>query len=171
MDILGKDKSLLLFEASNNVALYEYDMEDDESDYDEELEDELDYVDELEDDIVYNEQMVPVMECTRDYGNSYLVEYSDLCRLMESYDIDEVEALDKIAECNNINTNLISVVIESSNSILEKMEEIGAKGGSMLKKNIKANSVKKLKDLKDKGINLVKKKDKKNKSKKKKCKK
>lgn len=163
MKLLSKDRTLLLSEACSKKEMYFYESEDTDAD----LEDELFDVEELEDDLPYVEEMVSMIECKRDYGNLYMVEYSDLLKLMEYREYDEVNAVEALAEHNCIDKSSICIVIESEQSILEKMEEIGAKGGSMLKDDIKANATKNLKDLKDKGLNLVKKKNKKKNKKKK----
>lgn len=157
MKILAKDRTLLLSEAACQEELYYPDEEYDDDD----LEDELYDVDELEDDVEYTEEMVNVIAFGRDYGNMYIVEYDNLLKLMESKECNEIEAMRAVAECNGLEMSSMALLIESQTEILEKMEEMGAKGGNMLRKNVSSNATKKLKDLKKQGLNIVKKKDKK----------
>ena len=77
-----------------------------------------------------------------------------LDKLMESYDVDEVEAMHMLCEANQIDYDDLYLAIESTEYFLEKMEEIG---GSQLKGRKTRNLVKSISDLKDKGIKMTKK--------------
>lgn len=107
-------------------------------------------------DLTYPVQSIPIIEQESSYDNAkiYVVEYDMLYKLMESYDVDEVEAMNMLCEANNIDYDDLYLAIESSDYYLEKMEEIG---GSQLKANRSSNLIKSISDLKDKGIKMTKK--------------
>lgn len=96
---------------------------------DEEL---LDLIDDLEieeEDILYTEQMVPVFINSK---KENLIEYQDIARVMNTYhslgeEYTTYMALQKICNENNITTDDVYVVIESNNSIIQKISELKRK--------------------------------------------
>lgn len=122
-------------------------------------------------DLEYPIESIPVMEQESAYDGKklYVVEYDMLYKIMESYDVDEVEALNMLAEVNKIDIDDLYLAIESLDYFEEKMKEAGCKGGSNLKAKKTQNVIKSVNDLKAKGIKLTKKpkKSKKKKSRKK----
>lgn len=107
-------------------------------------------------DLTYPVQSIPIIEqeSSYDHAKIYVVEYDMLYKLMESYDVDEVEAMHMLCEANKIDYDDLYLAIESSEYFLEKMEEIG---GSQLKAKRSSNLVKSISNLKDKGIKMTKK--------------
>lgn len=124
---------------------------------DEEILDELEELEELEEAICYTAEMVNVIAQETSYGSRYLVEYDNLNKLMESYGVDEVEALNMVCEHNLLNMADIYVVIESVDYVKEMLNEAKCgKGPAKSKKSKKlANCSKAIKNLKNKGIKMV----------------
>lgn len=122
-------------------------------------------------DMDYPAEAIPIIVKESKYGNKYVVEYDMLHKLMETYDVDEVDAMNMLCEVNGIDHDDLYLMIESYEYFAEKMQEAGSKGGSNLKASKSANLMKSVQDLKDKGIQLVKKGPKKAKKKKKSSKK
>lgn len=126
----------------------------------------LEAVETFDDDLDYPVEAIPVI-VSESYGNQrYIVEYDMLYKLMETYDVDEVEAMNMLCEVNNINMDDLYLMIESQEYFEEKMQEAGSKGGSNLKSTKSQNLIKSVNDLKAKGIKVVKKGNKKGKKKK-----
>lgn len=163
MSLLEKERAFLLSESCGSDCYdYEYDDEYDDDD----LEDELDDIEELDENLNFTTEMVNIFAKDSYDGTKYLVELDSVSKLMETgMYYSEREAMEAIAEHNDISFDDMYLLIESDEAILEKMEEIAAKGGSMLKKAKENNAIKKLKDLKKDGIKLMKKKSKKIKNK------
>lgn len=124
---------------------------------DEEILDELEELEELEEAICYTAEMVNVIAQETSYGSRYLVEYDNLNKLMESYGVDEVEALNMVCEHNLLNIADMYVVIESVDYVKEMLNEAKCgKGPAKSKKSKKlANCSKAIKNLKNKGIKMV----------------
>lgn len=154
-DILIKNKLDILTEAASTEDFAVNSTKDDmnASDLEFALED---GVATLAYDLTYPVQSIPVIEqeSAYDHGKIYVVEYDMLDKLMESYDVDEVEAMHMLCEANQIDYDDLYLAIESTEYFLEKMEEIG---GSQLKGRKTNNLVKSISDLKDKGIKMTKK--------------
>jgi hypothetical protein len=154
-DILIKNKLDILTEAASTEDFAVNSTQDDmnASDLEFALED---GVATLAYDLTYPVQSIPVIEQESAYDNGkiYVVEYDMLDKLMESYDVDEVEAMHMLCEANQIDYDDLYLAIESTEYFLEKMEEIG---GSQLKGRKTRNLVKSISDLKDKGIKMTKK--------------
>lgn len=154
-DILIKNKLDILTEAASTEDFAVNSTQDDmnASDLEFALED---GVATLAYDLTYPVQSIPIIEqeSAYDHGKIYVVEYDMLDKLMESYDVDEVEAMHMLCEANQIDYDDLYLAIESTEYFLEKMEEIG---GSQLKGRKTKNLVKSISDLKDKGIKMTKK--------------
>ena len=154
-DILIKNKLDILTEAASTEDFAVNSTQDDmnASDLEFALED---GVATLAYDLTYPVQSIPIIEqeSAYDHAKIYVVEYDMLDKLMESYDVDEVEAMHMLCEANQIDYDDLYLAIESTEYFLEKMEEIG---GSQLKGRKTKNLVKSISDLKDKGIKMTKK--------------
>lgn len=120
--------------------------------------DEIEDLEELDEEICYTAEMVNVICQESTYGRRYLVEYDNLFKLMETYNIDELKALNMVCEHNLISLADTYLVIESVDSIKEMLNEAKCNKGPLGKaKNSKklANCSKAIKNLKNKGIKLV----------------
>lgn len=162
MGVLFKNVTEILSEACKNEVSDLYD----EFDKDEVL-NELEEIEELEDDIVYTPEMVVVVGEETSYGTRYLVEYDNLYKLMESYNLDVKEALEKVCEHNLISLSDTYLVIESQEVLEESLSELAdsiheAKCPTKKAKRCKSlkNSKNFLKSVYNKGIKVVKKKSK-----------
>lgn len=135
------------------------------SDAEEELNEEYYNIEEVEDEPTYTESMIPVFATK---NSMYLVESDMLGKYMDCASIyDPKEAIEKIAESNNIDAKDIAVLVESDDYANEIIQE--AKATKSKKTINKAVSTSKfLKAFKLKGIKVVKKKTKKSKAKKRK---
>lgn len=159
MGVLFKNVTQILSEACKNEVTDLYDEDG--------LLDDLDDIEELEDDIVYTPEMVIVVGEETSYGTRYLVEYDNLYKLMESYNLDIEEALKKVCEHNLISMSNTYLVIESQEVLEESLSELAdsiheAKCPTKKAKRAKSlrNSKNFLKNVYNKGIKVVKKKSK-----------
>lgn len=119
----------------------------------------LECVESFDGDIDYPVEAIPVIMKESVYGGEmYVVEYDMLHKIMESYDVDEVKAMEMVAEKNNISMDDFYLMIESQEYFEEAMKEAGSKGGNNFKSKKTQNLIKSIEDLKAKGIKLVKKK-------------
>lgn len=152
MGILFKDLTHFLAESC------ETEIDDYEEFEGEDILDELEDLEELDEEICYTAEMVNVICQETAYGSRYLVEYDNLFKLMESHNIDEVEALNMVCEHNLIKLADTYLVIESVDSVKEMVNEAktgkGALGKAKSSKKL-ANCSKAIKNLKNKGIKLV----------------
>lgn len=170
-DILMKNKLDIMTEASKTVDSSTYDTVLSSKYEDAEIE--LEMVATLNEDISYSFEAIPIILQEGVYGNKkYLVEYDMLNKLLESYDITEREAMDKLCEVNNIDYDDFYLVIESAEYYKDIIDEAKTIGGNSLKGRKTNNLIKSIDDLKAQGIKVFKKKTnkkkKKSKSKKKK---
>lgn len=152
MGILFKNLTEFLAESCETEVNEIEDFEGDE------ILNELEDLEELDDEICYNAEMVNVICQETSYGSRYLVEYDNLFKLMETYNIDEVQALKMVCEHNLISIADTYLVIESVDSVKEMINEAKcAKSGlGKAKKSKKlAECSKAIKNLKNKGIKLV----------------
>lgn len=156
MSILFKNINQLLSE-SCEAEICDFD------DFENSLLDEIEELESLEDDICYTAEMVNVIcqECT--YGSRYLIEYDNLYKLMESYNVDAVAAMKMVCEHNLISLADTYLVVESSEMARNLINEAKCcKSG--LEKAKKHKEISKccneLKNLKNKGIKLLAKKKK-----------
>lgn len=163
MGVLFKNVTQILSEACKNEVTDLYDEFDEED-----ILADISELEELEDDIIYTPEMVVIVAEETSYGTRYLVEYDNLYKLMESYDLDVKEALDKVCEHNMISLSDTYLVIESQDILEESLSELAdsiheAKCPSKKAKRCKSlkNSKNFLKDVYNKGIKVVKKKSKK----------
>lgn len=162
--ILGQNPFKILTEAMKSETC-EIDCTDDQLDdslVQGDFDDIYDDTEELEDDIDYSEDMVNVIQQETASGSRYLVEMDNLAKYMQSSNITDVlEAITKIAECNSLDATAMCVVIESSESARQMLEE-----AKKFKKSDPTKSlVQGIKDsfdviklMKTKGIKVVKKK-------------
>lgn len=121
-------------------------------------------------DMEYPIHSIPILVQESEYGGQiYLVEYDMLAKILESYDDfeNEREAMEALAEANEIDYNDLYLVIESQEYFEDIVNEAKAKGGSNLKAKKVNNVVKSIEDLKKQGIKIAKKGKPKKKSKKK----
>lgn len=152
MSILSKDITRILIESvqteefNTNPVL--------ESDIENELMKEINYLEESQCDMIYTEEMIPVLMQETTFGNRYVVELDMLNKLMESYDIDAREALDRLCEHNEIEFADTYVMIESAEVIEESLKQYKKSSDLKSKEDIK-NATKSIKDLQDKGIKLI----------------
>ena len=113
-------------------------------------------LDELEEDFcTYNPQVVPVFES----NGEYYVELEQVAKVADYHEVDICEAIEMIAEANDIPMDNIAVVIESDETIGMIIAEAKAAKGSKLEKD-KMKGLEKTKeivdDIKDK-VKVVKK--------------
>lgn len=148
MGLIFKDLTQLLSESCES-EVYEYD--DFET---EDLLAELDELEELDEAICYTAEMVNVIAQETSYGSRYLVEYDNLNKLMESYGVDEVQALNMVCEHNLLNMADMYVVIESVDYVKEMINEAKSGKGPAKSKKL-ANCSKAIKNLKNKGIKVM----------------
>lgn len=152
MSILSKDITRILIESvqteefNTNPVL--------ESDIENELMKEVNYLEEAQSDLLYTEEMIPVLMQESTFGNRYVVELDMLNKLMESYDIDAKEALERLCEHNEIEMADTYVMIESAEVIEESLKQFKKSSDVKAKEDVK-NATKSIKDLQDKGIKLL----------------
>ena len=118
---------------------------------------------ELDFELDYAIEMVNVIEATTHEGSTYLVEMDVLAKYMKSANITDVsEAINNIAEHNDITADRMAIVIESEDYACELLEEAKkeSKAGSKAKMEKLKKATDFLKDAKDKGVKVVKKKSK-----------
>lgn len=113
-------------------------------------------LDELEEDFcAYNPQVVPVFES----NGEYYVELEQVAKVADYNEVDICEAIEMIAEANDLSVDNMAVVIESDDTIGMIIAEAKAAKGSKLEKS-KMKGIEKTKeaidDLKDK-VKVVKK--------------
>ena len=151
MGLLFKDLTQVLSESC------ETEIDEFEAFEGDELLGELEDLEELDEAICYTAEMVNVIAQETSYGSRYLVEYDNLNKLMESYGVDEVSALNMVCEHNLLNIADMYVVVESIDYIREMINEAKCgKGPAKSKKSKKlANCSKAIKNLKNKGIKMV----------------
>ena len=100
-DILMKNKLDIMVEASSSLDTSTYDNVLNTTS--EDLDVELEMVATLNEEINYSYESIPIILQESVYGvKRYLVEYDMLNKLLETYDVTEREALDNLAEANNI---------------------------------------------------------------------
>jgi len=162
-DLFTKSIIDILNEASDCEACSNEELE-----LDGELEDEYDDVEELEDDIEYTEEMVNVILQESNSQTKYLIEYDNLCKLMESKRMDIKEAMISVCEHNQISFSHAYLVLESDETFAEALNEAKASikyANNPIDKTKNKKKVGKVydtfKDIKNKGIKVLKKKSKK----------
>lgn len=153
--LLRKDITQLLIEASQSEEFYTENTSTNNTL--QTLMEEVNYLEESQEDIKYDEEMIPVIMQETTFGSRYVVEYDMLYKLMESYNIDAMEALERLCEHNEIEIGDTYVMIESADYILESLKQFKKDTSMKVKKDIQ-NTTKTLQDLKDKGIKLISKK-------------
>lgn len=103
-----------------------------------------------------NPQLVPVLA----QNEEFYVELDCLAKVAEANEIDIYEALEMVAECNDLPMSSMNIVVESDEYIGMLIAEAKAAKGSKLEKS-KAKglqaTVDAIEDLKEKGVKLVKK--------------
>lgn len=104
--------------------------------------------------VAYRAEMVPVFKNEA----SYFVEFDNVAKYMNAWDIKDVkEAVESIAEANEIPVSTLSVVIESKEymeSILETAIEHSKTGDNSLLETCEL-SMKLIQMMKNEGINIV----------------
>ena len=104
--------------------------------------------------VAYNSHMVPVFQ----NESSYFVEMDNVFKYMKSFEITDIkEAMENIAEANDISIGDMSLVIESRDymdSVIENAIEQSKAGDKTLLENCEL-SVKLINMLKSEGINVV----------------
>ena len=104
--------------------------------------------------VAYRSEMVPVFK----NESSYFVEMDNVVKYMNSWDIRDVkEAMENIAEANEIPVSELSLVIETKEymeSVIESASELSKLGSKELLENCEL-SVKLINMLKSEGINVV----------------
>ena len=164
-DILMKNKLDIMVEASSSLDTSTYDNVLNTTS--EDLDVELEMVATLNEEINYSYESIPIILQESVYGvKRYLVEYDMLNKLLETYDVTEREALDNLAEANNIDYDDLYLVIESAEYYKEAIDEAKSMGGNSLKGRKTNNLIKSIGDLKAQGIKVFKKKTNKKKNKK-----
>lgn len=104
--------------------------------------------------VAYRREMVPVFQ----NESKYYIEMDNVMKYMESANIKDVsEAMENIAEANDISTDSLSLVIESKEymeSVMESAIEMSKTGDKSLLENCEL-SIKLLNMLESEGINVV----------------
>lgn len=104
--------------------------------------------------IAYKAEMVPVFK----NESNYFVEMDNVAKYMSAWDLKDVkEAMEKIAESNDLPLSQLSLVIESKDymeSVIKEADEIGKLGDKKLLEDC-ALAVKLIDMLKQEGINVV----------------
>lgn len=166
MGVLFKNVTELLSEACKSET-YVKEMDDELQD---ELMSEIDELEELDCDICYTTEMVNVLEHETKYGRRYLIEYSDIVKLIEGRDIDIREAMELVCEHNMIGMQDTYILIESQDiledSISETVDSLLEACDPVCKakrRNKLAKCNQAIKNMKNKGIKIIKKKSNKNK--------
>lgn len=152
MSILTKDITKILIESAQTEEFNTNPVL--ESDIENELMKEVNYLEEAQSDLIYTEEMIPVLMQESTFGNRYIVELDMLNKLMESYDIDAKEALERLCEHNEIEIADTYVMIESAEAIQESLKQFKKSSDVKSKEDLK-NATKSIKDLQDKGIKLL----------------
>lgn len=104
--------------------------------------------------VTYTAEMIPVFE----NDSRYYVEFDNMAKYMKSCDVRDIkEAVDTIAEVNNIDESDLSVVIESREymeSVIEEAIEQSKAGDKSLLESCEL-SMKLIEMMKSEGINVV----------------
>lgn len=104
--------------------------------------------------VAYRAEMVPVFQ--NEY--QYFVEFDNMAKYMKSAEVTDVSiALDNIAEANDIDTNKLSVVIESKEymkSVIDEAIKQSKAGDKSLLESCEL-SMKLIEMMKSEGINVV----------------
>lgn len=137
-----------------------------DEDFDE-LEDEVESCKEYAGDIEYAADYVPVLALESDGIPMYAVELDTLNKYMESAEIDDIrEALENVAECNNLSMGDMYLMIEDGDTISEAIQEAKSSKKISSKKIKSSAGLEFFKDLKNKKVKVIKKKSKSKKRKK-----
>lgn len=100
----------------------------------------------------YKPEMVPVRLNESVEGKKYIMEFDNIYKLMKSTNTGIVESMKSVCEENNIDYNDAYLLIESKNSIKNKMKNAS--------KDTKKKLIKSIKTLKDKKVKILTKKEK-----------
>lgn len=104
--------------------------------------------------VAYNSRMVPVFE----HESEYFVEMDNVFKYMNSFEITDIaEAMENIADANEIDVNEMSLVIESEEymgSVIESAIEQSKAGDKTLLENCEL-AVKLINMLESEGIKVV----------------
>lgn len=104
--------------------------------------------------VLYNRNMVPVFK----NESSYFIEMDNVFKYMKSFEITDIkEAMENIAEVNNINIEDMSLVIESEDymsSVIESAIAQSKAGDKTLLENCEL-TIKLINMLESEGINVV----------------
>lgn len=140
-----------------------------DGDFDE-LEDEVESCKEYAEDIEYGADYVPVLALESDGIPIYAVELDNLNKYMESAEIDDIrEALENVAECNDLSMGDIYLMIEDADTISEAIQEAKCSKKLSSKKIKSSAGLEFFQDLKNKKVKVIKKKSKSKRRKKKRC--
>lgn len=113
----------------------------------------------VEENVKYRPEMIPVFESTD--KSTYYVEMDNVVKYMKSSGVKDIEeALYDIAECNNLSSDNMTILIESDDWAMSVLEEASKakKADGKDPMDIIKKSTGLIKNLKKKGIKLAKKK-------------
>lgn len=166
-DLFRKSALQIMMEACKSEGCSQKTEAEVDGDFDE-LEDEVESCKEYSKDIYYGADYVPVLALESDGIPIYAVELDNLSKYMESAEIDDMrEALENVAECNNLSMGDVYLMIEDGDTISEAIQEAKSSKRISSKKIKSSAGLDFFKDTKNKKIKVLKKKKKKNKKKRK----
>lgn len=166
-DLFRKTTLQLMMESCKSEGCGQKTEAEVDGDFDE-LEDEVESCKEYSEDIEYGADYVPVLALESDGIPIYAVELDNLNKYMESAEIDDIrEALENVAECNNLSMGDMYLMIEDGDTISEAIQEAKCSKKISSKKIKSSAGLEFFKDLKNKKVKVIKKKSKSKKRKKK----